>query len=161
MSRQVRDEHKAQYLRAVFDAIPHPTFIVDDDVQILDFNTAAEQFLGTEPASTLHRRGGEAFHCIHAQSDGCGKAESCKDCIIRNSVNKAMTGTATCRELHKARLRSGRGTVSIDLLVTASLLPYTDTPQALLVLEDMTSIIKAHRSEPNPRRSQSRFNRVG
>ena len=58
MACREKDEQKAQYLRAIFDAIPLPTFIVDSDVRIEDYNTAAEPFLGDEPAVTLHRRGG-------------------------------------------------------------------------------------------------------
>src|ERR1051325_2462394 len=98
MSIQEKQEQKAQYLRAIFDTIPLPTFIVDADVRIQDFNTAAEQFLGPEPAAALYRRGGEALHCIHSEVSGCGKAEVCRDCIIRNGVSKAMTGRSTCRE---------------------------------------------------------------
>jgi PAS domain-containing protein len=149
MNPQAFDEQRVQYLRTIFDTIPQPTFIVDDDVVIRDFNTAAEAFLGPSPVSALHRRGGEAFHCIHADQFGCGKAEPCKDCVIRNSVRKAMQGTTTCRELHRAELRTGANTVPITLLVTASLLPYTDSPRVLLILENLTSLRKlrpaAHR----------------
>lgn len=146
MNGQATDEHQVQYLRAIFDTIPQPTFIVDEDVMIRDFNTAAEQFLGSEPATALHQRGGEAFHCIHAERYGCGKTAVCKDCVIRNSVRKAMNGTTTCRELHRAELHTGKHTVPISLLVTASLLPYTDTPRVLLILENVTSIMELCRT---------------
>ena len=41
-----KQEQKAQYWRSIFDTIPVPTFIVDPELQIQDFNTAAESFLG-------------------------------------------------------------------------------------------------------------------
>jgi PAS domain-containing protein len=148
---QVRGELQAQYLRAIFDAIPLPAFIVDADVRIQDFNTAAEQFLGAEPASALYRRGGEAFHCIHAEMDGCGRSKPCRDCVIRRSVNGAMTGRATCRELHQAELRTRQGTAAIDLLVTASLLPYTEPPHALVILEDLGETTRIHKRGKAPR----------
>jgi PAS domain-containing protein len=150
-----RDEQKAQYLRAIFDAFPHPTFIVDADVQIQDFNTAGEQFLGPEPALALYRRGGEALHCIHAEMKGCGKAAPCEDCVIRNSVNKALTGKTAHRELHKAELRTPKGKRAIDLLVTASLLPYAQPPRVLLVLENVSAFRKLTKSGRSPERRRT------
>lgn len=150
------DECRIQYLRAVFDAIPQPAFVVDGDVRILDFNAAAELFLGEEPASALHQRGGEAFHCIHAQPQGCGRTEFCKGCVIRNSVNKALSGKGVCRELHLAELRAGRRIEPIDLLVTTSLLPYTSTPRVLLILEDIRAILNMR---PHLRQSRRPANR--
>jgi PAS domain-containing protein len=131
-----RDEQRIQYLRAIFDAFPVPAFIVDDDVKIHDFNTAAEGLLGPEPAMALHRRGGEVLHCIHSEMQGCGKAEHCRDCVVRNSINKAFATESTCREVHEAELRTPNGVQTIQLLVTASLLPYTEQPRALLILEE-------------------------
>ena len=131
-----RDEQRIQYLRAIFDAFPVPAFIVDDDVKIHDFNTAAEALLGPEPAMALCRRGGEALHCIHSEMKGCGKAEHCRDCVIRNSVNKAFTTESTCREMHEAELRTAKSVARIKLLVTTNLLPYTEEPRALLILEE-------------------------
>lgn len=130
-----RDEQRAQYLRAVFDAFPVPAFIVDNDVQVQDFNTAAEHFLGPDASRALHRRGGEVLHCIHAETNGCGKTDFCHDCIIRNGVNRAFAAQETHRERHHAEVRTKKGVTAIDLLVTVSLLPYTDQPRALLILE--------------------------
>jgi PAS domain-containing protein len=39
----------SQFLRTVFDTVPSPTFIVDEDIQILDYNKAAGQLLRPEP----------------------------------------------------------------------------------------------------------------
>ena len=151
MCSQDKDADRVQYLRTVFDTMPLPAFIVDEDVRIHDFNSAAVEFLGPNPALALYRRGGEAFHCIHAGVNNCGGAEACKDCVIRNSVIKAMSGKATCREIHKAELRTRHGTTNIDLLITTSLLPYTDTPQALVILEDVSGTIRPGR----PRTAES------
>ena len=140
-----RDEQKTQYLRAIFDAFPLPAFIVDDDVKIHDFNTAAEGLLGQEPAMALYRRGGEALHCIHSEMNGCGKAEHCRECVIRKSVNKAFATECTHRELHLAELRTEKGVANINLLVTTSLLPYTEEPRALVILEDAAGKLGAGR----------------
>jgi len=148
MRGQERDEQKAQYLRAIFDTVPLPTFIVSSEMQIQDFNTAAGDFLGPEPAAALYRLTGEAFQCLHAEVRGCGKSEQCKECVIRNGVGRVIAGGTTFRELHRAELRSKTGIRKLDFLVTASLLPYTETPRALLVLEDVTEVSRLRRLIP-------------
>ncbi len=140
MRREQMAEERAQYLRTIFDAIPLPTFIVDADVRIHDFNTAAESFLGPQPPNALYRRGGEALHCLNAELAGCGKGEGCQDCVVRNSVNRAMSGKNTLRELHQAELRGPQGAIEVQLLVTTALLPYTEQPRALLLLEDVSEV---------------------
>jgi PAS domain-containing protein len=130
-----------EYLRAVFDAIPHPAFIVGADVRIQDFNQAGAQLLGPAPAMALHQSGGEAFHCIHAGVTGCGQHEFCKTCAIRNSVNEALSGAKSCRKMHKAKLFKHGEIISIDLLITASPLPQGGNPLALLILEDISELL--------------------
>jgi PAS domain-containing protein len=141
MESTEQHEREVQYLRAIFDTIPHPAFIVDGDMRILDFNTAAEDFMGPEPASALYRRGGEALHCVNAGFNDCGESPACQDCVIRNSVKRALAGGSTCRALHHAQLRTRHGTAPMELLVTASLLPYTAQPRVLLILEDVSQIL--------------------
>jgi PAS domain-containing protein len=156
MAKQLNQEEKAQYFRAIFDAMPLPAFIVDEDVRIQDFNTAAEQLLGPYPAEALHCRGGEAFHCIHSEAKGCGRGERCGQCVIRNSVTKAVVGGAVCREMHWAQLQTAAGTVPLNLLVTTSLLPYMDPPRALLILEDVTATVKRAEKPIVPRAGRRR-----
>ena len=148
------DEEKAQYLRAIFDTIPAPVFIVDADVCIHDFNTTAEMFLGEEPAASLHKRGGEAFHCIHSVARGCGRSPRCRDCAIRNSVQRALEGIPASRIEHEAEVRSAKGTTTIELLVTASLLPYTKLPMVLLILEDVSHLVHRRRRRSTVRQAK-------
>lgn len=142
MNGTMTNEQRAQYFRAIFDAIPQPTFIVDADVAIRNFNTAAESFLGAEPAASLHRRGGEVLHCLNARAHGCGRSAACKNCVIRGSVKKALAGLNTCREWHHAQLGRGEQILAVDLLVTTSLLPYTASPEVLLILEDVRAVLQ-------------------
>src|SRR5262245_9276451 len=150
MLAEETEERRLQYQRTIFDTFPIPAFIVDANMRIHDFNTAAAQFIGPEPASALYRRSGQAFHCIYSEANGCGNAPSCKDCIIRNTVARAVAGKSTCRAFHRARMRPGKRTTEIDLLVTASLLPYTATPRALLILENLTVFGALYRRAVGP-----------
>jgi PAS domain-containing protein len=128
---------KEPFWRAIFDALPLPAFIVDEDVRILDFNPAAEKLLGTAPKSSLWRRGGEVLHCVYAERVGCGKSKPCKTCIVRNSVKDAIQGLDTRRKYYHVELLGSRGAAPVNLFVTTHRLPGTETPQALLILENV------------------------
>ena len=154
--KKAQAEQQAQYFRAIFDAFTQPAFIVDGELRIQDYNLAAKPLFGAHPAMALHRPGGEAIHCIHADLKGCGKADICKDCIIRNSAMKAFSGDGTCRELHKAELRTGNSKVSIDLLISSSRLPEILPPRVLLVIEDVTKLTTTQRPSHTPGRPQMR-----
>ena len=141
---------KAQFWQTIFDALPLPAFIVDEDVRVLDFNAEAEKLLGSAPKSALRRRGGEVLHCVYAESVGCGKSKPCKNCIIRNSVKAAIEGLDTHRKFYQAELRGSRGPVPISLLVTASRLPDTAPPQALLILENVAETVRLYQQNRRP-----------
>ena len=140
---QANDERRAQYTRALFDAIPLPALVVDEDVAIQDFNAAAEDFLGRDPALALHQRCGEALHCLNSEAKGCGQSERCQECVIRQGVRQAVEGKDRQRWPHRATLRIGKCLVPINLRVTTSLLPYTEKPRVLVILDDAERISRA------------------
>ena len=104
-----------------------------------------KRFWGSDSATALDELCGEAFHCVNSEEKGCGKGESCHACAIRNSVKRAAAGEATHRKMHVAKLRTRSRTVTQELLISATLLPYTETPRVLLVLEDISRIVPSGR----------------
>jgi hypothetical protein len=130
------------FSRLVFDAIPSPAFIVDHDVRILAMNRAASPFAGDEPEKKLFVRGGDALRCIQAARapGGCGTGEGCPNCVIRNSVKKAMSGRETVRLRADMQLVSNPGTIDLHLLVTVSPIEHEDEGYALLIMEDITEL---------------------
>ena len=145
MSFEETGQEKETFWRAIFDALPLPAFIVDEDVHILDFNAEAEKLLGPSPKSSLWRRGGEVLNCVYAERVGCGQSKPCKNCIIRNSVKDAIGGLDTHRKFFQAELRGSRGATTLNLFVTAHRLPDTATPQALLILENVMETVRLYR----------------
>lgn len=150
MTFEETGEPKEQFWRAIFDALPLPAFIVDEDVHILGFNAEAEKLLGPAPKSSLWRRGGEVLHCVYAERLGCGHAKPCKNCIIRNSVQDAIKGLNTHRKYFQADLRGNRGVHTLNLFVTAHLLPDTAPPQALLILENAGETVRLYHQLVGP-----------
>jgi len=121
-------------------AIPIPAFVVDDDVRIVDMNSAAARLCNRDPEAVYKCRGGEALHCLHSTdvSDGCGRAPFCQQCVIRNSVMSCLHGQAVSRARMSMTSVTESGRKTRELLVTASPLSTGADGLALLVIEDIT-----------------------
>jgi PAS domain-containing protein len=128
----------------VLDAIPSYIFVVDDDVQIIGFNQAASQLVAQSPELVIRRRAGDILHCLHATeaAEGCGRAEFCKDCPVRNSVNESVRGHRVVRKRARMELLSEGRTLQIYLLVTTAPFLYKDKSLVLLVLEDISELME-------------------
>lgn len=146
----MNNENKAGLLRNIFDAMPSMIFVVDDDVNVQEYNKAAADFLLMERLSILKRHGGEILHCIHSTDvpEGCGRAPFCKGCVIRNSVKRASEGNRVERaRIRLEVLRNGNKT-EIYALITASPFTYNDKDLVLLVIEDISVIAELQRLIP-------------
>jgi hypothetical protein len=139
--------HESDMLRAVFDALPSLVFIVDQDVRIQEYNAAASEFMKVDRKAVLKRRAGEILHCIHSAEvpDGCGTAPPCQDCIIRNSVTKALRGNRTVRRRARIELIQNDNKVEIYALITVSPFSFQGSSHALLVIEDISEIAELYR----------------
>ncbi|MBB1094566.1 PAS domain-containing protein, partial [Rhodopseudomonas palustris] len=94
------DDIDDSMFQTLFNAIPSLIFMVDDDVRILEYNTAAAEFLSVERKTILKRRAGDVFHCLHSTEtiEGCGQAPFCKNCVVRNGVREAFEGNRVVRK---------------------------------------------------------------
>ncbi|MCI5139607.1 MAG: PAS domain-containing protein, partial [Candidatus Electrothrix sp. AR1] len=109
-------------LREVFDALPSMIFVVDHDIRIQEYNTAAEELLTDGREAVLLRRAGDILHCIHSteSSEGCGSSSACLDCIIRNSVTTALRGKRIVRHRTRMEIVQNDRKAEIYALVTVS-----------------------------------------
>ena len=131
-------------LTAVLDAIPSPILVVDDDVQIIGYNLAASQLLAQNPELVLRRRAGEILHCLHSteKPEGCGHAAPCSDCPVRNSVNESVHGQRVVRKKARMQLVREGQPIELYLLVTTAPFSHEDKPLVLLILEDISELMK-------------------
>jgi hypothetical protein len=129
-------------VRAIFNAIPIPAFVVDDDVRILELNGAAVQFCGQNREGVYRRRGGEVFHCLHSADvpEGCGKGPVCADCVIRNAVAKCLEGQTISRRVMHLQLAPELEAKDLQILITASPIEDRGEKLALVMLEDITEL---------------------
>ncbi len=134
-------------LRAVFDALPSLIFVVDRDVRIHEYNAAAAELIMAGRETILRRRAGEILHCIHSDevAEGCGRSSSCKNCIIRCSVNKAFAGHPVVRRRATIELLRNGGKREMYGMITVSLFSFEGEDHALLVIEDISEIAALYR----------------
>lgn len=138
-------QEKNGFMRNLFDALPSALFVVDKDVRIQFWNEAAAPLLGPNPKQAYRKRGGEALHCIHATDvpEGCGRADYCKDCVVRQSVNESFRGNKIFRKKTRMELQGSDDLITeVYVLITAAPFTYEGKPFALLALEDISELIQ-------------------
>jgi PAS domain-containing protein len=125
--------------RVLFDAMPLPVFVVDEDVCIFDYNAAAARLLGKGKRLILRHRGGEVLNCIHAAEtpEGCGRAPACRNCVVRKSVRAAARGRRVTRQRVQMELVRNGKTTPLDLRVTCQPFNYGQSSYILLVFEGL------------------------
>jgi nitrogen fixation/metabolism regulation signal transduction histidine kinase len=138
------------FSRTVYDAVPSPILVVDDDVRIIDHNRAAAGILAPSSQSVLSRRAGEVLHCLNSQisPEGCGRAEPCRQCVIRGSVNRCLASGAVTRQKAHLELDDGSGAKEAHFLVSAAPLQHEQRRLVVLILEDMGEVVELRRLLP-------------
>lgn len=133
-----------EFFQNLFDSIPSPIFIVDDDVCILYLNLAASETFGFILEGIFRKRGGDALGCIHSTENlrGCGHAEFCKNCVIRNSVSDAIKGRKITRNKTKMELLKNGKLIELYILVTTSPLIHEGQTYSILIVEDISELLQ-------------------
>jgi PAS domain-containing protein len=139
MSRLAVDFLDQGLHRVLFDAMPMPVFLVDQDVTILEYNSAAARLLGAEKEAVLHRRGGDVLRCVHSReaSRGCGHSPACIDCVVRNSVLDAARKHRVTRRATDLELLTDGKTAKVKVRVSCQPVSYGSQSFFLLVLEGL------------------------
>jgi hypothetical protein len=124
-------------------------FIVDDDVRVKYFNTEAMKVVKKEML-IYDKRGGEVLNCIHHREheQGCGYAEACKDCIIRNSVNEATQGKQTYKKQAVLRVITGGVETIFHSLITTTPFTFEEETLIILMIENINEIIQLQEMIP-------------
>jgi len=125
--------------RAMFDAMPVPVFVVDEDVSILEYNSAAGRLLGKNRRLVLGRRGGDVLNCVHSKdvSGGCGCGPACRDCVVRGSVRAAARGRGVTRRWTGMELLTKGKRVKVKVRVSCQRFTCGRQSFILLILEGL------------------------
>jgi len=138
-----RLSEKETLMRSILDAFPCAVLVLDENLEIIDFNKASESLTGKNRDLLLQKLCGEIIGCIREteSEDGCGTTQFCTECLVRNSVMEAWEGNKVVRRREVMRLLRGGDTVKMHLLITASPFHYEDRLLVLLAIEDVTKIM--------------------
>ena len=130
------------FLKTLFDSIPCGVLVVDRDRRIYAVNNVLKQALGISLAEVIDKRGGEALNCIHAFSSpkGCGFADECQSCQVRNTALEALNGKQIKRSKANLQLLTNGKTLDLVLLVSAAPLDHEGARLAIIMLEDITEL---------------------
>ena len=126
----------------MLDAMPHPVFLVNNDIAIVGLNKASRKMIGKEPEVIIRRRAGEILHCIHSKEteEGCGYSDFCNDCIIRNSVNQAFRGQTIVRKKVKMEMVYPDKIEKVYLSIITSPFEHNEKLFVLLQFENITEL---------------------
>jgi len=74
-------------LEMFLDELPVPVLVVDGDGEILAINHRAQAVTGREPRDLPGLRAGDMIACVNAEGPGgCGRAEGCLGCVVRDAI---------------------------------------------------------------------------
>ena len=120
--------------------MPLPVFVVDNDINILEYNAAAARLL-VEGWQTRKQRwsGGDVLECLHAaeSSGGCGCSPACSNCGLREAVSAAFRGQPVTRQWAAMELNWKGKPAKVDLRVSCQPFSYGKSDFVLLVLEGL------------------------
>jgi len=134
--------NQERFLKTLFDSIPCGVLIVDRDRRIQAVNNVMERTFGISSVEVIDKRGGEALNCIHASESpkGCGFADECQNCQVRNTALKALADEQIHRKKANLQLLTNGKTIDLVLLVSAAPLYHEGARLAIIMLEDITEL---------------------
>jgi len=104
-------------LKQYYEAVSEIVLIVNQDRQIVFFNSVVPSLLGVDnPESIYGLRPGEALGCTYAcmNPGGCGTSEFCSQCGAVNAIPAALSNKA---DLQECRVLKRDNLEAFDLLV--------------------------------------------
>ena len=134
--------NQAGFLKTLFHAIPCGVLIVDEDRRVMAVNDVLERSFNISQNRVMNMRGGDALRCIHAKSspEGCGYADECQNCIVRNVALKALSGKKIYRKNAKTELLVNGKACIVRFFISAAPVEYNGKKLAIILLEDTTEL---------------------
>lgn len=133
--RETLQRHYAS-VRECFDAVSEIILIVNENRQIVFFNSQVPQLLGLAPETIYGLRPGEALNCMHACKNpaGCGTTHFCSEC---GAVNAILNALSDQNDLRECRILQGQGT-AFDFLVKTTPLKVNAEVFCIVAITDIS-----------------------
>lgn len=125
-------------LKRFYDAVSEIILIVNQDRQIVFFNSAVSSLLGVEDSERIYgMRPGEALGCIYAgkNPEGCGTSDFCSQCGAAQAILAALRNEA---DLQEGCLLKRDSLEALDLLVRTTPLKISGQMFSILAITDIS-----------------------
>jgi hypothetical protein len=128
----------------LFNAVPSMVFVVDADRKILHWNPAGAKLVNSEDNLAFLKHHGEAINCINSiEGPGiCGDSTSCKDCVIKNSIEESSKGKKVFKKITTLTLKEGSETIDKQFILSAVPFKSQNSLLTLLIMEDITEMVQ-------------------
>lgn len=134
-------ERERNNLQAIFDTVQVGMLLINEKTEIARVNQVAAQLVGKNISKMLSQQPGDGLCCIHAVSitQGCGNAEVCPECPIRNSLEFVLRTGEEIRgtEIAQHLIIDGQET-QFYFLMSAAPLFLNDEKHVLLTISDIS-----------------------
>lgn len=138
-------QNRPDSLQRILNAFPALSMVVDDDVSVIAFNTAASRELDLDEKA-LRKLTGDVLGCSNAwHGGGCGRSRKCKNCEVRLAIGAASSGVGVERKKTTMQLRIGGVERDVHLLVSATPVEHEGRFRVLLIIENVTELYALRR----------------
>lgn len=117
-----------RFLQGLLDSFPEPVMVLNKFRQIVAGNLALANWLKRSLGSLLSLRPGEALSCVNWGDcpEGCGTGVFCRLCGAFQAIRTSQSSQEIAAQECRLTVNSENGPQSLDLLVTATPLPFGD-----------------------------------
>lgn len=124
---------------ALFQAVPVPILVVDKELELWEYNTAAARSIGEPRKDNQRRLLGEALKCVHAHetAKGCGHEGRCTDCTLYWAVRAAADGQRVSRQWARVDVEQQGKRAKLNLQVSSTPFVFGQYSLVLLMLEGL------------------------
>lgn len=146
---EIKMKAQAETLHKILNSAPNILAIVNDEGRIEKINHKGVAFSGREEQQLIGLLGGEVFNCITSfNGEGCGRNPICSQCPVRTRVESTIsTGTPHNDDEGQMTFFIDGTEVTLDILISTSLIEVEGTKKVLLAISDITKIKQSEKEK--------------
>ncbi len=138
-----------QLLESIFENAPVPMLLINKQTELIMMNKAALE-IGIDTEKEFSGKGpGYSLGCISASINekGCGDSAECSRCRLRLTIQDTFKTKTSKNKVPVIFVACKNSTdISYNFLISTSYIEIQNAPMVLMVMEDVTSIIKAEKA---------------
>lgn len=135
-----------EFFDLVVNSLNNIIFIVDNDINILEYNNTLIDTFKAKKNIASESRFGDVLGCSYAYEDkkSCGSGKFCKRCPIRDSFTQVLKDKSPVKQLPIEKdFYIGKHKEKKHFLLSAQYTKYKEKDVALVVLDDVTELAES------------------